>query len=83
VRESHDNKYFELRPSISKESTFESDNTIGRTVRLCGDIGVITKFADWGKMIGPPQLNEYAVEPVGVATISPSAQYEFSNSPLR
>lgn len=58
VRESQDNKYFELRPSISKERTLESESTIGRTVRLWGEIGVIIKFPDCGKTIGPPQLNE-------------------------
>ena len=33
-----------------------------------------------GAIIGPPQLNEYPVDPVGVETISPSAQYVFKNS---
>ena len=35
---------------------------------------------DCGKIIGPPQLNEYAVEPVDVEMIIPSPQYEFKNS---
>jgi hypothetical protein len=29
----------------------------------------------------PPALSEYAVEPVGVATIKPSALYSVSDSP--
>ena len=33
-----------------------------------------------GAIIGPPQLIEYPVDPVGVETISPSAQYVFKNS---
>src|SRR6188768_692544 len=59
-----------------------SARMIGLTVRLCGLTGVMTKFPDRGKISGPPQLNEYPVDPVGVATIIPSAQYEFKNSPL-
>jgi hypothetical protein len=74
VLESHVRRYLELLPSISKDRTLVSDKTIGRTLRLCGEIGVTTMFPDPGKTIGPPQLSEYAVEPVGVATISPSAQ---------
>src|SRR4051812_25676347 len=54
----------------------------GRTFRLWGAIGVIIKFCEPGTAIGPPQLSEYAVEPVGVEIIRPSAQYAFRNSPL-
>ena len=36
-----------------------------------------------GQTIGPPALNEYAVEPVGVLTNRPSAQYVFTNLPSR
>ena len=43
--------------------------TSGRTFKLCGAIGVMTKFSLFGVMIGPPQLKEYAVEPVGVETV--------------
>jgi hypothetical protein len=52
-------------------------------LRLWGATGVITKLPDSGKTTGPLQLNEYPVEPVGVATISPSAQYVFKNSPFK
>src|ERR1700733_12348973 len=68
-------------PSISKEMMLLSGTMMGRTFRLCGATGVITKLADSGNTTGPPQLSEYPVEPVGVATISPSAQYVFRNSP--
>ena len=39
------------------------------------------KFPEFGKTIGPPQLKEYPVDPVGVETIRPSAQYVFKYSP--
>ncbi|MNY79637.1 hypothetical protein D3C86_2203490 [compost metagenome] len=54
--------------------------TNGLAVKLCGAIGVITKLATFGVNIGPPQLKEYPVEPVGVEIIKPSAQYEFKYS---
>src|SRR6266568_8147016 len=55
---------------------------IDRFVKTCGQIGVITKTPDSGSRIGPPADNEYAVEPVGVATIRPSALNSVSGSPL-
>ena len=48
----------------------------------CGQIGVITKTPDSGAMIGPPAESEYAVEPVGVATIKPSALNSVNGSPF-
>ena len=48
--------------------------TIGLTLRLCGATGVITKLLVPGIKIGPPELKEYPVEPVGVEIINPSAQ---------
>jgi hypothetical protein len=42
-------------------------------------MGEIMKSLESGITIGPPTLREYAVEPVGVATINPSAQYVFRN----
>src|ERR1700758_2493060 len=44
-------------------------------------MGVKIKLSELGSNIGPPQLNEYAVEPVGVEIIKPSAQYEFKKTP--
>ena len=38
-------KYCDL-PSTSKEITFSSETTIGRTFKLWGAIGVITKFSE-------------------------------------
>jgi hypothetical protein len=73
VLESQDNKNFALRASISKTKDTSSGIIKGLTFKLCGAIGVITKFWELGYIIGPPQLSEYAVEPVGVAMISPSA----------
>jgi hypothetical protein len=56
--ESSVHKKLSARPSISKEITLVSDMTIGRTVRLWGATGVITRFPELGKIIGPPQLSE-------------------------
>ena len=42
-------------------------------------MGEIIKFPELGIIIGPPTLREYAVEPVGVEIIKPSAQYVFKN----
>ena len=42
--------------------------------RLWGADGVSTKLLESGKITGPPQDKEYAVLPVGVAKIIPSAQ---------
>jgi hypothetical protein len=47
---------------------------IGLTVRLCGDIGAIIKLSSDGERIGPPTLRLYAVEPVEVEMIRPSAR---------
>jgi hypothetical protein len=61
-------------PSTSNESTLVSGITIGLALRLCGATGVMIRLPEFGKIIGPPQLKEYPVDPVGVATINPSAQ---------
>ena len=50
-----------------------ADTTNGLDVRECGDIGVTTKLSTSGLIIGPPEDKEYAVDPVGVAIIKPSA----------
>ena len=46
---------------------------MGRLVRVCGAIGVSTSASTRGWTIGPPAARLYAVEPVAVATIRPSA----------
>jgi len=40
---------------------------------MCGEMGVSSTQRWAGDTIGPPAENEYAVEPVGVATMTPSA----------
>ena len=42
---------------------------IGLTFKLWGAIGVIIMLFVPGEIIGPPQLREYPVEPVGVEII--------------
>src|SRR5439155_6288601 len=59
-----------------------SATIIERFVSTCGQIAVITRTPDSGSRIGPPAESEYAVEPVGVATIKPSALNSVSASPL-
>src|SRR5690606_40828353 len=56
--ESQLNIYFSVRLSISKRNCIFSFTTIGRTFKLCGEIGVITKLPLPGIIIGPPQLKE-------------------------
>ena len=50
-----------------------SGKTIGRMESELGHIGVIVRLSTVGWTIGPPAESECAVEPVGVATIMPSA----------
>jgi hypothetical protein len=40
---------------------------------MCGDTGVKSRQRWLGDTIGPRAENEYAVDPVGVDTITPSA----------
>src|SRR5205809_291599 len=70
VRESSVARNCSDRPSTSKEITLSSLTTILLVFRLWGATGVITNEDAWGNTTGPPQLSEYPVEPVGVATIS-------------
>ena len=81
ARESSEMIQLSLLPLTLKLISLLFEITIGRTDKLCGAIGVITKLSESGIMIGPPQLKEYAVDPVGVETISPSAKYEFKKIP--
>ena len=62
-------------PSVwTTTSTSESiGSTSGRCVSACGQIGVSTSASVPVSRIGPPAESEYAVDPVGVDTISPSA----------
>jgi len=72
--ESKVQRKFSDLPSISNEILESLDKTIGLTFKLCGATGVMTMFLLVGKIIGPPQLNEYPVLPVAVETTIPSAQ---------
>src|ERR1039457_5708439 len=55
--------------------TLVSGTMTGRLVSMCGQMGVRQMAGTDGKIIGPPAESEYAVDPVGVARISPSALY--------
>src|SRR5437867_2050546 len=46
--------------------------TTGRNDRLCGASGVMQMPSTPGEIIGPPAATLYAVEPLGVETITPS-----------
>ena len=72
--ESREAKKLSLLPSTLSLMVTSSGTTTGRTFRLWGAMGVIMKLLALGTMIGPPQLREYAVDPVGVEIIKPSAQ---------
>ena len=62
-----------LGPSNNSTSTFSSEEiTKGLEDKLWGNIGKIVHTSRLGWIIGPPADKEYAVEPVGVATIKPS-----------
>ena len=52
----------------------ESGMINGRMLMLWGAIGFKIQHEEFGETIGPPLLKEYPVEPVGVETMSPSAQ---------
>src|SRR5262252_5418672 len=47
--------------------------TMGRFVNVWGAMGVMSSASTLGATIGPPAARLYAVDPVGVAMISPSA----------
>src|SRR3989475_13147564 len=55
--------------------------TSGRTASVCGQMAVTTIASTVGTTIGPPADIEYAVEPVGVLTMMPSAEYCATSSP--
>ena len=48
---------------------------------MCGDTGVSSRARCVGDTTGPRADNEYAVEPVGVAMIRPSAAYDVNTAP--
>ena len=60
---------------------FFDGKTILLFTRECGHIGVTTKHDLSGLRTGPPAAIDYAVEPVGVETIIPSALLEVTSLP--
>ena len=52
-----------------------------RSKTMCGDTGVSTTQSRRGNTMGPRAENEYAVDPVGVATMTPSAENVVTLSP--
>jgi len=58
---------------LTRKVTDEDEgNTSGRNDKLRGHIGTSTTALKEGCTIGPPADREYAVDPVGVDTITPS-----------
>jgi hypothetical protein len=71
---SNDTSRSSAHPAIgSMTMRYVAGTTRGRTASVCAAIGVTTIASTPGTTIGPPALSEYAVEPVGVATMMPSA----------
>ena len=58
--------------TLSSTST-ESGKITGRKESVCGQIGVIKMAGTLGCTIDPPAETEYAVDPVAVASMTPSA----------
>ena len=50
----------------------DAGTTRGREVNVCAAVGVMISESTLGVTIGPPADNEYAVDPVGVATTNQS-----------
>ena len=61
----------------------EEGSTIGRLDSENGDMGVSKNAETVGSSIGDPKAAEYAVEPVGVETITPSPVYSPNVIPLK
>ena len=60
--------------SATRNSTStESGSTTGRKESVCGQMGVMRIAGTFGCTMDPPALTEYAVDPVAVASITPSA----------
>ena len=58
IRESKDIKKSFSRESTSNWMEVSSEITIDLAVKLCGAMGVITKFLESGEITGPLQLRE-------------------------
>ena len=68
-------------PTTSRLTTLLAPSTNDRSKTICAAIGVTMRHGTSGETIGPRAENEYAVEPVGVATITPSAENVVTYSP--
>ena len=69
--------------SLNLITIVESPETkVGLLESICGHMGLITMALMPGLTIGPPLDKEYAVDPVGEATISPSLLNVFIYWPL-
>ena len=55
---------------------------MGLSVNECGQMGVMQMHFTRESITGPPAESEYAVEPVEVETISPSARMLAIGSPF-
>src|SRR5438093_2795180 len=62
-------------------TTAVAARTSGRTARVWGQMAVTTIASTVGTTMGPPADIEYAVDPVGVLTMIPSAEYCATSSP--
>ena len=69
-----ESRCFSSLPETLNSIFVSSEITNGLAFKLCGEIGVRTREPLEGEITGPPQLNEYPVDPVGVEIIKPSAQ---------
>lgn len=76
ILESNESRWVSSLPETVRVTTLLSGTTRGLTFRLWGAMGVSMKHSLLGSITGPPQLNEYPVDPVGVDIINPSDQYE-------
>lgn len=54
-------------------SSMLSGSNMGRKDRVCGQMGVMRRAGICGWTRDPPAESEYAVDPVGVDTVRPSA----------
>jgi hypothetical protein len=76
------NEVLTLPPlTMSMATSVASGSTMGRLVSVCGAIGTSTQPGIDGCRMGPPADSEYAVAPVGEATIRPSARWLATNTP--
>ena len=61
-------------PMTSRDTSLPGSSTNERSNTMCAAIGVRINDSTSGVTIGPRAAKDYAVEPVGEATITPSAE---------